>query len=134
MPLSNFTIIFQIAILLRLSILWCDLTGYLSFPLPQVLPLVLVRTLSKHTLLGIQIDTHQRQYHIVMIFPNNLMWFLMFCYNFLSNYFDSRRPVLLLILKILARLCFCFLLMWLVFPLLAFCLLMLLSSVSLIVS
>ena len=94
-----------------------------------------VGTVYEHALLRIQIDTPRRQYHIIRLFKECLIWLYLFCCRpSYSNVLIVCRQILLLILKILIRNSVDFKLIWSIHKILAFCLLMLLLSLSLIVS
>ena len=67
---------------LTLGYLSCNLPTLVSFSSQHTTfthPLCRVKTLFQHSQLKIRIDIHQRQYHIVILFIECLIWFLVFC-------------------------------------------------------
>ena len=104
------------AVLLRVITSTSNSIGSLFFfAYPTASPYCQVWTLSQHVLFGIKIG---------ILKDSTICWFLLFsCLSPILTILIVYRPVLILILIILVRLCVCFLLMWSVFPFLAFCLL-----------
>ena len=97
----------------------CSATLMFPFRLriPKLLIFWRVKTLSQHSLSRICIDTSSKtvSYLLIILEMSDLIFFSVLLYTSYLHTLIVCRPILLLILITLIRLCVCFLMMWLFF-------------------